>query len=86
MVSCLSALGGNFYTAAGILERSFVRCPEYRGCPYFGGWNYTIYMEITVGATACVRCTEVVRISECPLLEVLLYFKLDTHIIIIIII
>ena len=30
-------------------------------------------MDITVGATACVHCTEVVRISECPLLEVLLY-------------
>ena len=30
-------------------------------------------MEIMVGATVCVRCTEVVRISECPLLEVLLY-------------
>ena len=40
VVSCLSALGDNFYAAAGILERSFVRCPEYRGCPYFGGWNY----------------------------------------------
>ena len=67
-------LGGNFYTAASILERSFVRCPEYRGCPYFGGWNYTIYMEITVGATACVGCTEV---SECPLLEVFVPFKLQ---------
>ena len=29
-------------------------------------------MEIAVGATACVRCMEVVCISECLLLEVLL--------------
>ena len=35
-------------------------------------------MEIVLGATACVRCTEVVRISECPLIEVLLYFDYPT--------
>ena len=52
---------------AAVLELDFVRCPEYRGCPYLGGWKYTIRMEITVGATACDRCTEVVRISKCPL-------------------
>ena len=33
-------------------------------------------MEIVVGATACVRCMEVVRISECPLLDVSLYWNL----------
>ena len=53
--------------------KRFVRCPEVRGCPYLGGFKYTTHMEIAVGATACVRCTEVVRISECPLIEVLLY-------------
>ena len=39
----------------------FVLCPEYRGL------KYTIYMEIAVGATACVRYLEVVRFSEGPL-------------------
>ena len=34
----------------------------------------TLYMEIVVGATACVRYIEVVRFSECPLIEVLLYY------------
>ena len=31
-------------------------------------------MEIAVGATACVRYIEVVRYSEGPLIEVLLYY------------
>ena len=54
-------------------RKRFVRCPEVRGCPYLGGCKYTTHTEIAVGATACVRCKEVVRISECPLIEVLLY-------------
>ena len=35
-----------------------------------------IYMEIAVGATACVRYLEVVRFSEGPLIEVLLYITI----------
>ena len=34
--------------------------------------TYTTHMEIAVRATAYVCCTEVVCISECPLIEVLL--------------
>ena len=34
-----------------------------------------IIMEIAVGATACVRYLEVVRFSEGPLIEVLLYYE-----------
>ena len=34
----------------------------------------TLYMEIVVGATACVRYLEVVRFLEGPLIEVILYY------------
>ena len=38
-----------------------------------GGCKYTTHIEIImVLATVCVRCTEVVHILECPLIEVLL--------------
>ena len=76
VASCLSVLGGNFVQPLAFWSEHFVRCPEYRGCPYLGGLKYTIYMDIAVGATACVRYLEVVRFSESPLIEVLLYYTL----------
>ena len=38
MLGVVSCLSGNSIQ----LEQEFVSCPEYRGCPYFGGWKYTI--------------------------------------------
>ena len=53
-----------------LLEIVFLLFPtQYRGCPYLGGLKYTIYIEIAVGATACVRYLEVVRFSEGPLIN-----------------
>ena len=79
-VSCFTETFGRGCPLSEVIlygQRSFwgkrlVRCPEVRGCPYLGGCKYTTHMEVAVCATACVRCTEVVRISECPLIEVLL--------------
>ena len=54
---------------------------EHASCPLFGiekrplmgSWLNTSYMAISIGATASVRCWEVVRSWEGPLWEVLLY-------------
>ena len=66
VVSCLSALGGNsmpFWSES----LSVVWSTEVVPISEVGN---TLYL--TVGASDCVRCTEVVRISKCSLLEVLL--------------
>ena len=73
VASCLFVLRGNFVQPLAFWSERFVRCPEYRGCPYLRGLKYTIYMDIAVGATACVHYLEVVRFSEGPLIEALLY-------------
>ena len=49
-------------------------CPEVRGVRISEVRNtLAIYMGRSIGATVCVRYTEVVRISEGPLTEVPLY-------------
>ena len=42
-------------------------------CPPLGGFLSTSSMGMLIGGTKLVRCREVVRFSEGPLLEVLLY-------------
>ena len=42
-------------------------------CPLLGGSKYTVSMVKSIGGIELVRCTEVVRFSEGPLLEVSLY-------------
>ena len=44
-------------------------------CPLLGGSECTICMGRAIGDTVFVRCTEVVRLSESPLLEVSLYLQ-----------
>ena len=50
-----------------------VRCTEYRGCPLLGGSLSINDMLNSIRVIDFVRCTEVVRFSECPLWEVPLY-------------
>ena len=52
------------------------QCPLFRveRCPLLGGSNCTIYMVRSIGGTGFVRCREVVRFSDGPLLEVSLYY------------
>ena len=75
-VVSLSAFGGQYVLAKVDPGRS--QCPLSGGCPLLGrpllgGSKCTIYMVRSIGGRAFVRCTEVVRFSESPLLEVSLY-------------
>ena len=45
-------------------------------CPLLGGSKCTISIGRAIGGMEFVRCTEVVRLSESPLLEVSLYYTL----------
>ena len=45
-----------------------VRCPDSQ-CPLLGGSKYTISMGKVIGGMEFVRCTEVVRLSESPLIR-----------------
>ena len=60
-----------------------VRCTEYRGCPLLGGSLSINAMLNSIRVIDFVRCTEVVRFSECPLWEVPLYMYIymytDVH-------
>ena len=60
---------------------SFGGCPLFRveRCPLLGGSKYTISIGIAIGGMGFVRCTEVVRLSESPLLEVSLYNIIIEH-------
>ena len=51
---------------------SVVRSSE---VPLLGGSKCTSSMGKSIGGVRFVRCKEVVRFSESPLLEVLLYYK-----------
>ena len=42
-------------------------------CPLLGGSKCTVSIGRAIGGMEFVRCTEVVRLSESPLLEVSLY-------------
>ena len=53
-----------------------VRCTEYRGCPLLGGSLSINAMLNSIRVIDFVRCTEVVRFSECPLWEVPLYYSI----------
>ena len=56
---------------------SVVRSSE---VPLLGGSECTSSMGKSIGGVRFVRCTEVVRFSESPLLEVLLYIaNLEKH-------
>ena len=48
-------------------------------CPLLGGSKCTISMGGAIGGMEFVRYTEVVRLSESPLLEVSLYYNLCTY-------
>ena len=66
----LSAVGGQYALAKANPEQG--QCPLFgvERCPLLGGSKCTIYMGRSIGGTGFVHCTEVVRFSEGPLLEV----------------
>ena len=80
-VVLLSAVGGQYVLAKANPGQGqcplfgVERCPLFgvERCPFLGGSKCTIYMVRSIGGTGFVRCTEVVRFSEGPLLEVSLY-------------
>ena len=69
----LSVLGGTLYCILSVGGMVIVRCIEYRGCPLLGGSLSINAMLNSIRVIEFVRCTEVVRFSECPLWEVPLY-------------
>ena len=75
-VVSLSAFGGQY--AWPRVDPGHSQRPLSGGCPLLGrpplgGSKCTIHMVRSIGGIAFVRCTEVVRFSESPLLEVSLY-------------
>ena len=70
-----SLLQVNFYIQQPVRARKFVRYPEFGGYPLLGGSLYTKYMASSIRAIRSVRYIEVVRSSEGPLSEVLLYTR-----------
>ena len=72
-VVLLSAVGGQYALAKANPGQGMQgQCPLFgvERCPLLGGSKYTIYIGRSIGGTGFVRCTEVVRFSEGPLLEV----------------
>ena len=69
-VVLLSAVGGQYALAKANPGQG--QCPLFgvERCPFLRGSKCTIYMGRSIGGTGFVRCTEVVRFSEGPLLEV----------------
>ena len=70
---CPSALGGNFVQTTVLWWHALCPLSGVERCPLLGGSKCIIYMAKSIGGTGFVRCIEVVRSSECPLIEVLLY-------------
>ena len=72
-VVSLSARRGPYVLAE--VSRGHGQCPLSRvgRCPPLGGFLSTSSMGMSIGGTKLVRCREVVRYSEGPLLEVLLH-------------
>ena len=77
-VVSLSALGGPYVFAE--VSRGRGQCPlsGVGKCPPLVGFLSTSSMGKSIGGTKLVRCREVVRFSEGPLLEVLLYYTYGT--------
>ena len=61
-----------FCTLIAVLSWGHAGCPLSRveRCPLLGGSKCTISIERAIEGMEFVRCTEVVRLSESPLLEV----------------
>ena len=74
-VASLSVFGGNF-VLHGQGTSGPDQCPLFgvERCPLLGGSKCISSMVKSIGGKLAVRCREVVRFSEGPLLEVLLYF------------
>ena len=75
-----------------LLEVILYRLPSFGGhagcplsgverCPLLGGSKCTISIGRAIGGMEFVRCTEVVRLSESPLLEVSLYYLLQVKVV-----
>ena len=62
-----------FVQIAVLWGRAGCLLPGVERCPLLGGSKCTISMGKAIGGMEFVRCTEVVRLSESPLLEVSLY-------------
>ena len=74
----LSAFRGYFVQIAVLWGRAGCPLSGVERYPLLGGSKCTISMGRAIGGMKFVRRTEVVRLSESPLLEVSLY-KLVTH-------
>ena len=68
-----SAFGGYFLQIAVLWGRAGCPLSRVERCPLLGGSKCIICMGRAIEGMECVRCTEVVRLSESPLLEVSLY-------------
>ena len=68
-----STFGGNFVQIAVLWGRAGCPLSGVERCPLLGGSKYTISMGRSIGGMVFVRFTEIVRLSESPLLEVSLY-------------
>ena len=66
----LSAFRGYFVQIAVLWGRAGCPLSGIERCPLLGDSECTISMGRAIGDTEFVRCTEVVRLSESPLLEV----------------
>ena len=65
--------GGYFVQITVLWGHAGCSLPEVERCPLLGGSKCTISIGRAIGGVKFVCCTEVVRLSESPLLEVSLY-------------
>ena len=70
-----SAFGGYFVQIAVLWGHAGCPLSGVERCPLLGGSKCTISMGRAIGGMEFVRCTEVVRLSKSPLLEVSLYIS-----------
>ena len=66
----LSALGGYFVQIAVLWGHAGCPLSGVERCPLLGGSKCTVSIGRAIGGMDFVRCKEVVRYSESPLLEV----------------
>ena len=74
LVVLVSVCFGGYFVQIAVLW-GHAGCPlsGVERCPLLGGFKCTISIGRTIGGMEFVRCTEVARLSESPLLEVSLY-------------
>ena len=74
-----STFGGYFVQIAVLWGHAGCLLCGVEKCPLLGGSRCTISIGRAIGGMEFVRCTEVVRLSESPLLDVSLYSYISIH-------